>query len=77
MGAAGESGVLIAAVYKPLTETGEPLRAPPAWSLVFWDGGMLSKARFSVKSCQVMRAMRRAVERMAVLAFLPSARLRL
>lgn len=77
MGAARERGLLIATASKPLTETGEPLQAPAAWSLVFWDGGMLSKVRCSVKSCQVMRAMRRAVERMAVLAFLPRARLRL
>ncbi len=37
-----ESGLLVAAVSKPFTETGEPLRAPPVWSLGFWGGGRLS-----------------------------------
>ena len=76
-GAAGESGALIAIASCPLTETGEESVSPPVRPLVFWAGGRVSKARFSVKSCQAMRAMRRAVERMAVLAFLPRARLRL
>ena len=76
-GAAGESGALIAIASCPLTETAEESVSPPVRPLVFWAGGRVSKARFTVKSCQAMRAMRRAVERMAVLAFLPRARLRL
>ena len=63
--------------FLSLTQPEEAYGFPSGRPWSFWAGGKLAYARFSVKSCQQIRAIRRAVAMIAVLAFLPRARLRL